>query len=54
MVASEDRRFVRTEQSIREAFIILMNEKGFTQISVKQIVERSGINRGTFYIYYEV
>lgn len=53
MVASEDRRFVRTEQAIREAFITLMNEKGFTQISVKQIVERSSINRGTFYIHYE-
>ena len=31
----------------------LVEEKGFSRVSVKDIAERSGITRGTFYLYFE-
>lgn len=47
-----DLRFVRTEERIRNEFILLMNEMGFQKISVRALVERAEINRSTFYLHY--
>lgn len=47
-----DRRIVRTKQAIREAFISLLEEKGFDALSVKDIATKANINRGTFYLHY--
>ena len=43
---------VRTKQAIRQAFIELLNERPLDKISVKDIAERSTVNRNTFYYYY--
>lgn len=43
---------VRTKQVIRQAFIELLNERPLDKISVKDIAERSTVNRNTFYYYY--
>lgn len=42
-----------TKKAIRDAFVKLLNEKTLNQITVKDIVETCGVNRNTFYYYYE-
>lgn len=42
----------RTKLAIRQAFIELLNERPLDKISVKDIAERSTVNRNTFYYYY--
>ncbi|KAA0547097.1 TetR/AcrR family transcriptional regulator [Bacillus sp. BGMRC 2118] len=48
-----DLRVIRTKQSIRDAFVELLEEKGFESITVKDITSRATINRGTFYAHYQ-
>ncbi|MBR4209034.1 MAG: TetR/AcrR family transcriptional regulator [Lachnospiraceae bacterium] len=48
-----DLRVTRTERLIREAFLHLLTEQDFDDIRIKQIAERAGINRKTFYSHYE-
>lgn len=47
-----DLRVIRTKYNIKEAFLALLEEKGFDAISVKDITERGMMNRGTFYAHY--
>lgn len=47
-----DRRFLRTEKLIKSAFISLLAEKSFAEISIKDITTRADIGRGTFYKHY--
>lgn len=42
----------RTKQHIKEAFVELINEKGFSHVSVTDIVQKAQYNRATFYLYY--
>lgn len=51
-VKKEDRRIRRTRSSIRRAFLELLNEKEYSQITVTELSERADINRKTFYAYY--
>ncbi|MEH6908621.1 TetR/AcrR family transcriptional regulator [Neobacillus drentensis] len=48
-----DLRIIRTKESIREALVELIDEKGFEAITVKDITTRAKINRGTFYSHYQ-
>ncbi|HEY3364275.1 MAG TPA: TetR/AcrR family transcriptional regulator [Symbiobacteriaceae bacterium] len=48
-----DVRIERTRQSLMEALITLMGEKGFDNISVANLTARAGCNRGTFYLHYK-
>lgn len=41
-----------TSKAIREAFIELLEERPLSSITVKDIVERCGINRNSFYYHY--
>ncbi|ASS65361.1 MULTISPECIES: TetR/AcrR family transcriptional regulator C-terminal domain-containing protein [unclassified Paenibacillus] len=52
-MADTDLRIIRTKESIRRAWIQLIEEKGFEAITVKDITTRAGINRGTFYAHYQ-
>jgi AcrR family transcriptional regulator len=47
-----DRRILRTKRMIRDALTILMEEKGFEGITVRDLTEQADINRGTFYLHY--
>jgi AcrR family transcriptional regulator len=47
-----DPRVVRTRQSLRDAMVALIGEKGFHAISVQDIAARAGVNRATFYLHY--
>lgn len=51
--SNSDLRVIRTKESIREALVELINEKGFEAVSVKDITTRARINRGTFYAHYQ-
>lgn len=47
-----DLRIRRTRELIRRAFVSLINEQGFEQLTVQAISERAMINRKTFYAHY--
>ncbi len=42
-----------TKQAIKESFIKLLTERPLSQITVKDIVADCGVNRNTFYYYFE-
>ena len=48
-----DLRVRKTRAKIKRALIETINEKGFGNLTVSDITERAGINRGTFYIHYK-
>lgn len=47
-----ERRAQQTRQVIQQAFREVVQEKGFTATSVREIAERADINRGTFYLHF--
>jgi AcrR family transcriptional regulator len=47
-----DPRKRRTRQAIEQAFMDLLQTKGFASISVQDITEKAGINRATFYAHF--
>ena len=52
MNRSESKYFA-TAARMDEAFLALLEEKDFAYITVKEICERAGTNRSTFYLHYE-
>lgn len=42
-----------TRKAIKETFILLLEERPLSDITVKDIVERCGINRNSFYYHYQ-
>ena len=46
------RNAVRSRQMIRAAFLELLREKPFEKITATDIINRSGLNRSTFYAHY--
>lgn len=48
----EDLRVIKTKRLIKGAFIELVEEKGFDNVSVKDICNKALINRNTFYLHY--
>ncbi len=49
---SEDRRSRRSRRLLKEGLLQLMQEKRFSEITVRDITERMDLNRGTFYLHY--
>ncbi|GHO56669.1 TetR/AcrR family transcriptional regulator [Ktedonobacter robiniae] len=47
-----DRRAQRTRQVLWQAFLEIMQEKGFTAMSIQEITERANVHRGTFYAHF--
>jgi AcrR family transcriptional regulator len=50
--AKADPRVTRTRKLIEDAFLEVMNEKGFEELSVQDVADRAGINRVTFYSHF--
>jgi len=60
----EDRRIQRTRQLLQQAFLDVLQEKGktwtsfrevekcFAAMSIQEITERANVNRGTFYLHF--
>ncbi|KQL50031.1 TetR family transcriptional regulator [Brevibacillus choshinensis] len=53
MTTRMDRRILRTRQLLREVFLDLAMENGMDNITVKELTDRTGLNRGTFYLHYQ-
>jgi AcrR family transcriptional regulator len=49
----KDLRVRRTHALLQKAFIELTIEKGFTEVTVRDITERAMVNRATFYHHYQ-
>ncbi|WP_282020247.1 TetR/AcrR family transcriptional regulator [Planomicrobium okeanokoites] len=41
---------LRTKQDFKKAFTELINEKGYSHVTVTDIVQRAEYNRATFYL----
>lgn len=52
MNKSESKYFA-TAVRMDEAFLALLEKKDFAYITVKEICEKAGVNRSTFYLHYE-
>ncbi len=46
-------KYFNTAVKMDEAFLILLSEKEFEYITVKEICKQAGVNRSTFYLHYE-
>lgn len=42
-----------TKKAIRDSFVKLLNERPLNRITVRDIVDDCGVNRNTFYYYYQ-
>lgn len=49
----KDKRVIKTQRAIRNAFISLIKEKTLNQITVAEICRKSELGRGTFYLHYK-
>ena len=49
---TNDHRVRVTKMLIRKAFLSLLSQKPMENISIKELCEKAGINRGTFYSHY--
>ncbi|WP_052304308.1 TetR/AcrR family transcriptional regulator [Desulfosporosinus orientis] len=47
-----DMRVIRTKRAIRQAFLTLLTEKKYENITVQDIAREAFINRNTFYTHY--
>lgn len=52
MTKSESKYF-NTAKKMDKAFLQLLEKKDFSYITVKEICEKAGVNRSTFYLHYE-
>lgn len=46
-------KYFNTAIKMDEAFLELLSQKDFAYITVKEICEKAGVNRSTFYLHYE-
>ena len=49
---NEDMRVKRTKENIKRAFAEMICEMDYEAITVKELTDRAGINRKTFYLHY--
>lgn len=47
-----DRRVRKTQQSLIEVFLELLEEKGFDRITINEVADRADVNRSTVYAHY--
>jgi AcrR family transcriptional regulator len=52
MKEKNDRRSQRTRQALSLAFVQLLREKGYSAITVSDLIERADVGRSTFYSHY--
>ena len=53
MAEGKQSKYFETAARMDEAFLELLAEKDFEFITVKEICQRAGVNRSTFYLHYE-
>lgn len=53
MTVKIDRRILKTKEAIYQAFVALISEKDFEEITINEIADRANVNRGTIYFHYK-
>lgn len=53
MSVKTDLRVIKSRKAIKEAFLQLMEEKGYANVTITDIASKAVINRKTFYMHYE-
>lgn len=53
MMKSNSPQALRTKNFLKKAFIEMVHKKGFSAVTVKDIVDYAQYNRTTFYVYYQ-
>lgn len=51
-VSKVDRRIIKSQEAIKKAFIELMTERNFDQITIQEISDRANVSRRTIYLHY--
>ena len=49
----QESKYFYTASLMDEALLLLLGEKDFERITVKELCEKAGVNRATFYLHYE-
>ncbi len=49
---SKDRRVTKSQKAIYQAFIALLNDKGYQAMTVQDIIARADVGRTTFYAHF--
>lgn len=53
MMKANSIQTMRTKNFLKKAFIKMVHKKGFSAVTVKDIVDQAQYNRTTFYVYYQ-
>ena len=49
----QDSKYKYTASLMDEALLQLLEKKGYEYITVKELCQKAGVNRSTFYLHYE-
>lgn len=52
MAVKEDLRVQRTKKALAEAYMSLLNERPFDEITINDLCDKAGVRRATFYKHY--
>ena len=52
MPNTEDRRVQRTRQLLKDALVVLIEQKGYEAVTVQDILDKANLGRSTFYTHY--
>ena len=52
MSSTVDRRILRTRKKLRIGLATLLQQKPLSEITIRELSEISGVNRGTFYLHF--
>jgi AcrR family transcriptional regulator len=52
MIGTFDRRFRKTEDTITQAMMFLLNDKNVQEITLSELISKADINKSTFYLHY--
>jgi AcrR family transcriptional regulator len=47
-----DRRIAKTRKAIFQAFLSLLNKKGYDDMRVQDVIDKADVGRSTFYAHY--
>lgn len=53
-INKSESKYFNTALKMDKAFLELLSQKDFVFITVKEICEKAGVNRSTFYLHYEM